>query len=110
MSDNDKLDCIKSIKDGLQRTALWRERMGQRFPQDQRNSAAAGLLHQLADQSAQLTEADWQRLEPYFAVTSTRWSEAVSETCRLVGFKSQSPDFASLVRNLHSLLAEPATA
>jgi hypothetical protein len=108
MKENDKYDCVNSIKDGLQRTALWRQKMGLRYPHDARNSPAAALLYQLADHADQLSDADWQRLEPHFAVTSPRWAEAVSEASRLVGFKSQSPDLASFVRNLLGLLAEPA--
>lgn len=105
MTDNDKHDCINSIADALQRTANWREKMRLRYPQDARNAEAAGLLIQLADQVKQLTDADWQRLEPHFALTSPKWCESVSEACRLVGFKSRSPDLESYMRNLAGLLA-----
>lgn len=110
MTDNDKLDCIGSMKLGLERTAEWRQRMAQRFPQDQRNAAAVDLLRRMTGQVAGLSTEDWQRLEPHFAHTSRRWDTAVSEASRLVGFKTQSPELASFVRNLIALLAEPVSA
>jgi hypothetical protein len=108
MTENDKLDCIGSMKHGLQRTAEWRHRLSQRFPLDQRNAAGVDLLRGLANQVADLSADDWRRLEPHFALTSRAWETAVSEASRLVGFRTQSPELASFVRNLIGLLAEPA--
>jgi hypothetical protein len=101
----EKDDCIESIKDSLRRAAGWREKMRLRFPQDHRNLDAACLLNLLISQADQLSDAEWERLEPHFAVTSSRWGEALSEASRLVGFKSQSPDLSSFLRNLVGLHA-----
>jgi cyclopropane fatty-acyl-phospholipid synthase-like methyltransferase len=76
--------------------------MRQRFPTDPRNLAAIDLLNQIASQV--LSDADWHRLEPHFALTSAAWQHAVSEASRVVGFKTHSPELGSFVRNVVGLL------
>ena len=48
MIENEKIDCIDSLNFGLNRTALWRQKLAAKYPSDPRNSRAAECLAELA--------------------------------------------------------------
>jgi hypothetical protein len=53
-----KIDCINSLHAGLTNTAAWRLNNAQRYPEDRRYERAARKLTRLADDAANLTDAD----------------------------------------------------
>jgi hypothetical protein len=107
MFENNKTDCIDSIKFGTRRTRQWRTRCAVKHSLDPRNAKAADYLDRLSDKANQLTDADWLRLQPHFNWTSERWREAISQTARAVGFTSTINDFPSFVEHLVGLLSQP---
>jgi hypothetical protein len=58
MLENERLECLQSIKFGIARTALWREKIGAQYPSDTRNGRAADCLAELANGSAELSD-EW---------------------------------------------------
>ena len=58
MIENEKVDCIDSLIFGLNRTALWRQKMAAKYPTDPRNGRAAECLAELATDAAELKSSE----------------------------------------------------
>jgi hypothetical protein len=106
----DKPDCIDSLKFGCFHTGSWRGKKAVLHPSDPRNSRAAQLLAKLASEADQLSDKDFFRLQPYYGFTSECWREAISKTCRYVGFKYKIKDLPTFVDSLIEVLNEPVVA
>lgn len=78
-------------------------RLGPRFG-DPRNLAAATTLKRLAQETGNLGDADWRRLQPHFGWTSQRWTEAVNDSTRMVGFKNNITNLEAYLHALDGLL------
>jgi len=108
--ENEKDDCVQSIAFGLTRTALWRDKIFERYG-DQRNVWASKALRKLAGDTPALSEESWAQLQPHYDWGSERWREAISQTARQVGFNHKSKSFPFFVKNLVGvLLSQPTTA
>jgi hypothetical protein len=108
--NENKIDCIDSLIFGLSRTRDWRRSTAAKYPSDPRNIRAVECLSSLANESSQLSEADWLRLQKHFGWASESWREAVSQTARLVGFKHKIKDLPSFVEHLLEVLSQPVAA
>jgi hypothetical protein len=104
MLENERLECIQSIKFGIARTALWREKIGARYPSDPRNGRAADCLAELASSPAELSDDAWSQLSPHFDWGSESWREAISQTSRLVEFKRRITSLPAFVTSLIGVL------
>jgi len=89
----------------MRRTATWRRALRRKFQNDPRLLPAAEELDRLAIEAGEMTDNDWARLSPHYHWTSQTWSDAVSQTSRLVGFSAIS-SFAEFVDCLVGILAE----
>jgi hypothetical protein len=87
MIDNSKQNCIDSLSGSLTRTANWRRTLQSKYPNDPRTGRAADRLCQLASETDNLTDKAWSELAPYYSWASEKWSEAVSQASRYVGFR-----------------------
>jgi hypothetical protein len=85
IENENKDDCIQSIAFGLNRTALWRDKIFDRYG-DQRNVWASKALKKLAGDTPGLSEESWAQLQPHYDWGSERWREAISQAARQVGF------------------------
>jgi hypothetical protein len=97
MIENKKIDCIESLAFGLNRTALWREKMAALYPSDSRNLAAATSLAVFAKQTAELTDDAWSQIQPHCGWASESWREAISQVARRVNFSHHIRDFSTFV-------------
>jgi hypothetical protein len=97
---NDKQDCIESIARILEKTSAWRSSTAAKFPGDPRNAKAAETLNQLAVDAANLTDEQWNVLQPYFGWASQTWRDGLVQAARLVGFAHRNTNFASFVRSV----------
>jgi hypothetical protein len=102
----EKSDCTDSIIFGLNLTSNWRKKLAIKFSSDKRNARAAECLAALATEAAELSDADWSILQPYFGFDSKPWREALSVASRQVGFTHKIKDFPSFVDHLLDVLAE----
>jgi hypothetical protein len=100
MLENERLECIQSIKFGISRTALWREKIGAQYPSDTRNGRAADCLAELASSPAELSYDAWSQLQPHFDWSSEPWREAISQTARLAEFKAKITNLPAFVTAL----------
>lgn len=106
----EKSDCINSIIRKANRTIPWRASIEKKWP-DARNFTAACTLRKIVDEARDLSDADWQRLRPYFVDDSfeSAWNIALTAACRNVGYKGHVTDIESFVRHLIRLLRDPQT-
>jgi hypothetical protein len=88
MISNNKQYCVESLSSSIKRTAAWRRSLQTRYPNDNRNGRAAAKLDQLAGEANDLTDEAWSELQKFYAWDSWKWSEAVSQTSRQVGFRN----------------------
>ena len=102
-----KEKCIESLSTALTSASRWRAGLDNKWP-DHRNQKAAKQLDKLAAEAANLSEAQWTALAPFFG--SERWGEALRRTSRMVGFARRRVSLVYFVRQLAGLLSEPATA
>jgi hypothetical protein len=104
MLENEALDCIQSIKFGLNRCAQWRGKIASQYPSDPRNGRAAECLAELATGTAELTDEAWSQLQPHFDWGSESWREAISQTARLVEFQQKITTLPAFVNSLIRVL------
>jgi hypothetical protein len=95
---NDKQDCIESIARILEQTSAWRKRTAAKFPSDPRNTKSAEMLDKLAADAANLTDEQFNDLQPFFGWSSPTWRVGLVEAARLVAFAHKSKDFDAFVR------------
>jgi hypothetical protein len=107
---NTKSDCINAIFGSLTRTSRWREGMKKKYPSDPRNGRAAETLARLANESCNLSDAEWSALQPHFHWASEKWSDALSQAARHVEFQRTIKTFPDFVQNLISVLSETSVA
>jgi hypothetical protein len=99
--DQDKIDCIESISQSLERSAAWRRTLVEKFPADKRNEKAAAALDRLALAAATLTDEQWQEIKPRFeGWASHTWRSDISQAARQVGFGHRSNSFDSFLKLL----------
>jgi len=108
MISNSKQNCIAEISASARRSAVWRRELHAKY-NDPRNGKAADTLDRLANEMHSMTDEDWLSLKPFYNWDSGKWSEAVSETSRRVGFRciDTVPAFA---RHLARVLSQPSVA
>ena len=61
----DKQDCTELLAKILDRTSKWRRKTAAKFPDDPRNLALSLMLGQLAADSVNISDAQWETLRPY---------------------------------------------
>jgi hypothetical protein len=107
--NSNKQICIDDLSAGMKRSANWRRGLQAKFPDDSRNGRAATKLDQLAGEAKDLGDHAWEKLVPYYNWSSAKWSDAVSQTSRQVGFRSVD-DLPAFVERLVSILSQPSIA
>jgi hypothetical protein len=108
MTLNDKEDCAVSLKGCLLRTKKWRDGLQIKFPNDLRNGRAAETLERFANEATDLSGEAWAELKPFFNWTSGAWSDAVSQTARLVEFRNVNT-FPIFIKILVRILSQPTS-
>jgi hypothetical protein len=108
MISNNKQNCIDDLSSSILRSAKWRRQLQVKYD-DPRNVRAAERLDQLATEISDLSDEAWLELAPYYSLSSATWSEAVSQTSRLVEFRNVRtlPEFVS---SLVSILSQSSVA
>jgi hypothetical protein len=106
----EKSDCSDSLIFGLNHTGNWRKKIAVRHSSDPRNARAGECLLKLATEAAELSDADWLRLQPYFGWANERFREAISVVARQVGFQYKIKDLSSFVNSLLDVLSQPVAA
>jgi hypothetical protein len=86
MISNSKQNCIDDLSASITRSANWRRALQTKF-NDPRNERAAARLDKLASETNDLSDEAWSELKSHYNWASGRWSEAVSQTSRQVGFR-----------------------
>jgi hypothetical protein len=77
----------------LSKASNWRRLQAIRYPDDPRNAVAANLLFDLTSQADEISDSIWTRLSPFFNPKDSHYNEAVSRSCRDVGFRTWPRDF-----------------
>jgi hypothetical protein len=95
---NDKQDCIEQFARILEQTSAWRRKTATKYPDDLRNLKAAEMLDQLARDSANLTDEQWEELKPHFGWSSQTFRDALIQATKLVGFAHRNRSLDSFVR------------
>lgn len=95
---NNKEDCIDSCARLLDQTSAWRRRTADKWPDDPRNLKAAQMLDQLAADSVNLSDTQWEELRPHFGWNSQIWREGLIQAAKLVGFGHRNRGWDSFVR------------
>jgi hypothetical protein len=109
MITNSKSNCINDISASMARTAIWRRGLQAKYSNDVRNGQAADVLKRFADEINDLSDEQWLELKPYYSWSSGEWSEAVSQTSRLVGFRGANT-LADFVNHLVGILSQSSVA
>jgi len=86
MINNSKQNCIDDLSASLIRSSNWRRGLQSKFD-DPRNGRAE-TLDKLAGETNDLTDEARSELKPFYNWASGKWSEAVSQTSRQVGFRN----------------------
>jgi hypothetical protein len=86
MISNNRANCIEDMSASVRRTAIWRRSLQVKYP-DPRNGRAADTLDRLANELPDMTDEEFSQLSPHYNWASGRWSDAVSATSRLVGYR-----------------------
>ena len=86
MISNNKQTCSEDISNSVRRSAIWRRRLQDKYP-DPRNGRAADTLDRLANEIYEMTDSEFAQLSPHYNWASGKWSEAVSEASRRVGYR-----------------------
>jgi hypothetical protein len=81
-----KSNCIEDMSASIKRSAAWRRNLQAKYP-DPKNGRAADKLDRLASDLKEMNNEDWLALKPFYKWSSGKWSEAVSETSRCVGYR-----------------------
>jgi len=102
--EKDKSDCSGSLSAALIKGRLWRLKLADQYT-DYRNAKAAAQLAKLADDTSTLSDSCWMLLKPYFETRPAQWRDSLSQTVRLVGFKSRIKDLPTFVAALLDVLA-----
>lgn len=106
----EKSDCSDALVFGLNHTGGWRKKLAIKFPSDPRNARSGECLTKFAIDAAELSDADWLRLQPYAGWASESWRESISIAARQVGFTKKIKDFPSIVDHLLDVLSEQSVA
>jgi hypothetical protein len=108
MISKNKQDCIYDLSSSILRSEKWRRQLEVKY-HDPRNGRAAERLNQLAIEIGDLTDEQFSELKPFYSWSSPTWSEAVSQTSRLVEFRNVRtlPEFLS---SLVGILSQPTVA
>ena len=83
---NNKQSCAADISNSVRGSATWRRGLQAKYP-NARNFRAAATLDRIADEVYDMTDEQFKQLSRYYNWSSLTWSEAVSETSRLVGYR-----------------------
>jgi hypothetical protein len=105
MISNSKDNCKSDVIANIRRAATWRRALRRKFEHDNRLLPAAEALDHLARQASEMTDDEWARLSKFYHWSSQAWSDAVSQTTRLVGFRPIS-SFAEFVDRLVKNLSQ----
>jgi hypothetical protein len=91
------------LKKQFNATSRWRSRQAVRFPDDRRNADASTRLTELKSE-IEIPDGFW-KAAPDFSIVCPRWSAAISQTNRDVGFRSHPLTFSEYLHDLLSNLA-----
>jgi hypothetical protein len=98
---NNKSNFTATLLDQFRISSNWRDAKAKRFAHDARNAEAAKRLLELESEIV-ISDTAWAHLAPL--VSDPACLAAISETNRDVAFRSNPPDFAAWLENLHSNL------
>jgi hypothetical protein len=110
MNLNTKPTCITSLSAKLKSASHWRASVRKRYPADTRNARAEEILTKLAGEAGQLTDGQWNQLQPFFNWASEPWNEAVARAARDVEFKPHVFSFDGFIDDLIAILHEQQAA
>jgi hypothetical protein len=109
ISNISKSNCIENMSASIKRSADWRRNLQTKYPDDPRNGRAADKLDRLANDLKEMGNEDWLKLKPFYNWASGKWSEAVSQTSRCVGYRGVET-VSEFVSHLAGILSESAAA
>jgi hypothetical protein len=93
-----------NIRAALARTSAFRWRKAKQWPDDPRNLSASSSLKTLMNNSTELSDQYWEKLEPVYIPDSDSWRIALNQAANNVGFSNKSSSFAFFLRDLVGLL------
>jgi hypothetical protein len=105
----DKHGCEESYSASWTKGIRFRRNIGEQYS-DHRNGRAELLLTALVESKPKLSDSQWQLLGPHFESNPKGWRDALAESTRAVGFKSNIRDFQSFIEHLVEALNEPVDA
>jgi hypothetical protein len=95
--------CTAALSTALTTASQWRGKLADQYL-DPRNARAAKKLAKLASEAPNLSDAQWESLD----FESPRWSEALRQATRQVGFLYRKMSFGFFVRRLAGALSVEA--
>lgn len=99
-----KEDCLAELPHIMRRTAQWRMKLAEQYPDDLRNLRAAEKLEELADDADEIPDVIWSELAPFCNPVGMRWQTAVSQINRDIRFRRTPKDWADYLRLLKASL------
>jgi hypothetical protein len=96
--NSDIQDCIEEFSIVLNRTSAWRRKTAAKHPDDPRNLRAAEILDQLATDSANMTDAQFEQLKPYLGWDRQIFRDWLIQSAKLVGFAHRNRNWDAFVR------------
>jgi hypothetical protein len=92
----------------LTKGSHWRRLQAIRYPDDPRNAVAAKLLSELASQADDISDPIWNPLRPFFNPKGSHYADAISSSCRAVGFRTNPRTFDDFAQTILDGLAVSA--
>jgi hypothetical protein len=103
-------DCLMNIRAALARTSAFRWRKAKQWPDDSRNLQASSSLKTMMNNSTEIPDQYWEKLESLYFPESDGWREALNQAANNVGFSNRSNGFAFFLRDLVELLPSQSVA
>jgi hypothetical protein len=109
MNESLRDDCLQNIRAALARTSPFRWRKAKQWADDPRNLRVR-VVKTMVNNSTELPEEYWQKLQPLYAPDSDGWRNALNQAANNIGFSNKSNSFSFLLRNLVDLLPHSVAA
>jgi hypothetical protein len=110
MNESLRDDCLMNIRAALARTSAFRWRKAKQWPDDPRNLLASSWLKTIMNNSTELSDQYWEKLEPVYIPDSDSWRIALNQAANNVGFSNKSNNFSFFLRDLVGLLPSQSVA
>jgi hypothetical protein len=110
MNESLRDDCLMNIRAALARTSAFRWRKAKQWPDDPRNLLASSWLKTIMNNSTELSDQYWEKLESVYIPDSDSWRIALNQAANNVGFSNKSNNFSFFLRDLVGLLPTSVAA